>query len=84
MLNLSDFQSFLILILARVRLKDPGLSTFVEKFVWATTIMNLMAIAQFFEVIYTRIFKYLFTVGSIEDDLLEPVSIYYNIVDMNG
>lgn len=57
MLNLTDIYSFLVLILASMRFKYNDLNTFIEEFKQAIMVINLIAIAQFFEVIYISIFK---------------------------
>ncbi len=46
-------------------------------------IMNLMTIAQFFEAIYTSIFKYFFAAISTKGCLLEPISIYFGRIKTN-
>lgn len=46
--------------------------------------MNLVPIAQFFEAVYTKIFKRLLVVRSIKDGLLRPVSTYFGMVKLNG
>ncbi len=84
MLNLSDFHSFLVLNLTGVRLENSGLSTSAKKFKLATTVMNPVAIAQFFEITCTSIFKHLLAAGSTEGELLGPVSTYYGIVKTNS
>ncbi len=83
-LNLSDFCSFLVLILTSVQLEDSTLSTSAKEFRWATAVMNLMAVTQFYEAIYTGIFKHLLATGSIGERLLKPVSTYYETVETNG
>lgn len=84
MLNLSNLCSFLVLILASVRLEDSGSSISAEKFRRAIAMMNLVALAQFFEAPYTSIFKRHVGAGSMGEGLLEPVSIYYGMVETNG
>ncbi len=83
-LNPSDFRSFLVLILASVRLEDSGSSTSAEKFRWATAVMNPVAVAQFFEAICTGILKRLLAAGSTGEGLRGPVSTYYGTVETNG
>lgn len=47
-------------------------------------ITNLVAVAQFFEAIYTGIFNHLFVAGSTKSGLLKLVSTYSSIVETNG
>ena len=47
-------------------------------------IMNSIAIAQFFEIIYEEIFEHLFIARFFERDLLNLISIYFDIVKINN
>lgn len=51
MVNSLDLQSFLILILVKLQLKDNNLTTFTQKFKQAIAIINLAAIVPFIEAI---------------------------------
>ncbi len=84
MLNLSDLCSFLVLILANVRLKNSNSSTFAKELRRTTTVINLMTVAQFFKAICTSIFKCLLKTGPTGERLFEPVLIYYKMVETNG
>lgn len=46
--------------------------------------MNLIVVAKFFEATYITIFKYLLNAGSQESGLLRPISIYFEIIKING
>ncbi len=82
-LNLSDLRSFLVLILVGIRLEDRGLSTSTKEIRWAKAVMNLVAVAQFFEATWTCIFKRFLAARSMGIGLLEPVSTYYEMVETN-
>ncbi len=82
--NLSDLCSFLVLIFASVRLEDNGSSTSAEEFRRATTVMNSVAVAQFFKATCTGIFKCLLAAGFMRGGLIGPVSTYYRTVERNG
>lgn len=84
MLNLSDLQSFLILIFAKVQLRNSNLNTSVKKFRQATAIINLLAIAQFFKATCTGIFKRLLAAKFTEDGLFGLVSTYFGKVEINS
>lgn len=55
-------------------------STFKTK----TPIMNLIAIAMFFDKICKAILNHLFTTGSNMIELFEPLSTYFRTVETNG
>lgn len=78
-LNLFDLWSFWILVLAGVRLEDNS-SNSANKFRWTLVVMNPVAMVQFFEAIYTGIFKYLLAASSIKERLFGPVSTYCGII----
>lgn len=84
MLNPSNLWSFLVLILAKVQLGDNSLNASVEEFGQAMAIINLMAIAQFFEAICTNIFKRFLAARSTKSRLLRPVLTYFRIVKTNS
>lgn len=46
--------------------------------------MNLVAIAQFFEALYTSIFKYFLIARFIKSRLLGPISTYFKIIEINS
>lgn len=46
-------------------------------------IINLMVVAQFFETIYTSIFKRLFIAEFTESNLYGPIFTYFRIVKTN-
>ncbi len=83
-LNPSDLHSFLVLILAGMRLEDSGLSTSAKEFRRATAVINLVAVAQFFEATCTGIFKHLLAARFTGEGLLRPLSTYYEIVETNS
>lgn len=83
-LNVSDFCSFLILILAEVQLENNGLVISTGEFGKITAIMNPVAVAQFFEAACTSIFKRLFAARSTQSSLLGPVSTYFGTMETNG
>ena len=66
----------------RYKNSDPNNS--VEQFAQTTTTINLIAIAKFFEAIYTSIFHQLLNVKSHKNGLLKPVSTSFGIVESNG
>lgn len=71
-LNPSNFRSFLVLILAKVRLKDSSSNAFIKKFGQATIIIDLVALAKFFEATCTSIFKHILATRSTKSGLLRP------------
>lgn len=83
-LNLLDLWSFLILIFANVWFEDNRPTTSIEEFGQATAMINPVAIAQFFEAIYTDIFKCLLATRSIKSGLLKPVLIYFGAIKINS
>lgn len=72
-----------MLIFAKVHLEGNNQTTSTKEFRWAITIMNPVAITQFFEAIFTGIFKCFFITESIENDLLRLVSTYFGMIEMN-
>lgn len=62
---------------------DDKLTTFAREFERTIAIINLVAVAQFFEAICIGIFKHCFATRSIENSLLELVSTYFNIIKTN-
>ena len=83
-LNSSDLQRFWILIFTGVWFRQIEETTSVEKFQRAIAILNSVAIAQFFEAIYTDIFKYLFAIGTTNGGLLRLVLTYFETGEING
>ena len=59
------------------------MSTLAEKFGQTTVIINPVTITQFFEAIYTGIFKQLFVTKLIEGNLLGPVLKYFGTIKTN-
>lgn len=82
-LNPSDYQNFMVLIFFDMGFDDNRLTTFIEKFLQVIAIMNLIAITQFFEIIYTAIFKLFLIIESIKDNLLGLVLTYFEMVKIN-
>lgn len=64
--------------------EDNSISTLVEEFGRSITMMNPVPKAQFFEAIYTSIFKQLFVTKTTGGGLLEPVLMYFRTVEING
>lgn len=83
-LNLSNLQSFLVLIFADVRFENNRPTNSTEEFRQAKSIMNPIAVVQFFKAIYTGIFKCFLATRSIERGLLGTVSIYFGMLETNG
>lgn len=84
MINPSNLQSMLILILADMQYKDNcGISS-TKTFIQMTAIMNFVTVACLFEAIYYSIFEYLLAASSEDRRLLGPVSTYFSIVETNS
>lgn len=83
-LNLLDFQSFLILIFADVQFENNTSTTSIKEFGWVIVIMNLIVIAQFFETVYTKIFINLLVVEFIKNSFLGSISIYFKTIKINN
>lgn len=84
MLNPSDLRSFLILIFTGVQLRDSSSNVSTEEFGQAKTIINPVAMSQFFEATCVTIFKRFLAARSTKSRLLGPVSTYYGIVEINS
>lgn len=84
MLKLLDLQSFLVLILAGMWFEENKPTTFTKEFGQAIVMINLVAIVQFFEAIYTSIFKPFLIIEFFEGDLLEPVLTYFEMAETNS
>ena len=67
-----------------MRYKDSKNSNTIDIFVHTTTTMNPIVVAQFFKTIYKDIFNYLLATRSSHCGFLRPVSIYFEIVEING
>lgn len=67
-----------------MRFKNNRLTTFAEEFIQAIAIINPVAVAQFFEAICIRIFKYFLAAESIKSGFLGLLSMYFRIVEING
>ncbi len=82
-INLVDLRCRLVIRLASIELE---LSSKIQSAVQhKTAIMNLIAIAKFFYIIYNAIFISLFGAGQTKRGLLVPISNYYfGNVEMNG
>lgn len=72
------------MIFTGVQLENSGSNTFTKEFRQATTIINLVTVAQFFEAICIGIFKRLLAAGSTKSRLLGPVLTYFGIVKTNN
>lgn len=83
-LNSSNLQNFLVLILIGMRFKNNRPTSLVKDFRQAIAMMNLITIAQFFEAICIANFKQFLVAEFIKSDLLEPVLIYFEIIETNG
>lgn len=83
-INFYDLQSTLILILAGMWFKDKYVNNFAEAIARITAIINLVAMARFFEATCRGIFKHLLAAGFKNGGLLGPVSIYFGTIKING
>lgn len=83
-LNLSNLWSLFILIFARVQLKNSDSNTSTKEFRQAMAIINPVAIAQFFEIIYTEIFTRFLAARSTESGLLGLVFTYFEKIKTNN
>lgn len=83
-LNLSDLQSFLVLIFAKVHYKNNDFNNSFEQFGQIIAIINQIAIARFFKAICTAFFKHLLNAGSQANGLLKLVSTYFGKIKING
>lgn len=72
------------MILVRVQFENNDSNTFTKKFKQTIAVMNLIAMAQFFEAIYISIFKHFLAARSIKKELLRLVSTYYGMIEING
>ena len=83
-LNPSDFQSLLVLTFASVQL-DSGITDAIAKCLQElTAVINLVAVAQFFNTTYQGIFNHLLQAGFSSGGLFGPVSIYFETVETNS
>lgn len=64
--------------------KFNGANTFAEVFTKMITIINLVAMARFFEMACYGIFEYLLATSSKDKRLLSPISTYFGIVKRNS
>lgn len=78
----ADLQNLLVICLAGVEL-DLGVDI-ASFFVRKTATMNPVAMAKFFYIICKGVLLSLFTSGSCDRGLLEPVSIYFGKVKTNS
>lgn len=83
-LNLSNLRSFLVLIFAVVRFGENEETTSAEDFQQVTTIINPVVVTQFFETIYTSIFKGFFITEITNGGFLGSVSTYFETIEMNS
>lgn len=72
------------MILAKVQYKNDSLNASDEKVEPAMAIMNLVAVAQFFETTCTDIFIYFLTAWSTKSGLFGPVLIHFRIGKRNS
>ncbi len=59
-------------------------NTSAEAFIRITIIINLVAMAFFFETICHGSFEHLLATGSKDEGLLDLISTYFGIVEING
>ena len=81
-LNPSDLRSFWVLVIAGMRYESSESKDKEDGFAHFTKTMNPVAVAQYFEAIYTSIFEHLLALGSNNDGLLGPMSTYFGTVEM--
>lgn len=67
-----------------MRFEDNRPTTFPKEFGQAIAMINPIAVVQFFEAVYTGIFKHLLTIKSIKNGFLELVLMYFGIVEINS
>lgn len=81
-INLADLQYLFVIHLVRVKL-DLGNNT-QSAFARKMAKINPVAVAKFLYIICNTVFMSLFAVGQFEKEFLEPISIYYITVKING
>lgn len=80
--NPSDLQYHIVLWLVSITVSY--FKSIILAFHYSTTIMNSVAIANFFHKTYRGNFNYLFRVRSSNSGLFGTVSAYFGIVETNG
>lgn len=81
-INLADLQNLLVICLAKVKL-DLKLDV-VSVFACKIATINPVAIAKFFYIICKGALLSLFASRYCDKGLLEPVSIYFSKIEING
>lgn len=82
-LNPSDLKNKLVLTLAGMRLDINQESIITANIHSAMATMNLIAVAQLFEVTCSAIFNNLLQSNSLDRGLFGPISTYFSIVETN-
>lgn len=80
-INLTDFQCFLVIHLAKVELNLDKKTK--SAFMQITLAMNPIVIAKFFYIICKALFISLLTIGKVKRCLLEPIINYFAINETN-
>lgn len=83
-LKLLNLLSFLFLIFTGLQFEDNRLTTFAKKFRQAIAMINLIIIAQSFEIICIDISKFILAIDSKKNGFLRPVSTYFGMVETNS
>ena len=83
-INLSDFQSTLVLILRDMRYKNNGVNNFAKAFARIIAKINSVAPTRFFKATCCGIFEHLLAIGFKNRGLLGPISTNFGIVEANG
>lgn len=84
MINLSDLQNTLILIFANIQYNYNDVNNSAKACAKIIAIINFVALAHFFKAIYFSILKYLLTASSKNEGLLDVVSTYFGIIEINS
>ena len=83
-LNSFDLQSPLVLSFAGVKLDSQITDAIAKQLRESISVMNPVAMAQFFDTICQGVFNHLLQIGSIDGGLFDPVSTYFGTVETNS
>ena len=82
--NSINLQNKMMMTLAEISINSDVDDNVNSDFSWIIIIMNSIAIAQFFKIIYEEIFEHLLVARFLEKNLLDSISIYFDIIKINN
>lgn len=83
MINLSNLQNPLVLILIGIRFKINNANTFTKVFTRKIAVMTPIAVAHYFETICHSVFEHLFVARSKNKGIDGPIDTCFDIVEIN-